>query len=292
MKIGLSVPSINPLATAGFLGRFAPRAEANGFSSLWVGEHVVLFDDYASPYPYSRDGRLFLPGDVGMLEPFQTLTFLAAITQQIRLGTGVCLVPQRNPVYTAKAAATLDWLSDGRLDFGIGLGWSREEFAALGVPWSRRAARCREYVEVMRRLWTDEHSAFTGEFYELPTCRQYPKPVQQPHPPLIFGGESEAALRRVAHQGDGWFGYNLVPDDAADLVRRLAVLLDEQGRRIDDVEVTIGTYFLPVDRAALEQYHDAGVDQVVVLELASTVDDALRALDRLADELVAPAADW
>jgi len=136
VKVGFNLASINPIATPDFLVAAATRAEANGFSSLWVGEHVVLFDEYDSTYPYDESGKLFLSGEVGMLEPFQMLAFCAAATERIRLGTGVCLLPQRNPVYTAKDVATLDWLSAGRLDFGIGLGWSREEFGALDVPGS------------------------------------------------------------------------------------------------------------------------------------------------------------
>ncbi|HZP30268.1 MAG TPA: LLM class F420-dependent oxidoreductase [Acidimicrobiia bacterium] len=290
MKIGFNLPSINPTATSEFVVAAATRAEANGFASLWVGEHVVLFDEYESAYPYDESGKLFLRGEVGMLEPLQLLSHVAAVTRTIRLGTGVCLLPQRNPVYTAKDVSTLDWLSNGRVDFGIGLGWSREEFAALGVPWERRGARCDEYVQVLKRCWVDPVSEHHGEFYDLAPCRMYPKPVQQPHPPVHIGGESDAALRRVARSADGWHGFRLTPAEAAERIRRLGELLDAEGRRLDDVEVTIGTYLLPVDRAALEQYAAAGVDQVVVLDLAATVDDVHAALDRLAEELVEPAA--
>jgi probable F420-dependent oxidoreductase len=128
------------------------------------------------------------------------LAFLAAHTARVRLGTGICLVPQRNPVYTAKEVATVDWLSGGRFDFGVGVGWLAEEFRALDVAFERRGDRCREYLDVMRRLWCDSVSAFAGSFYDLPASRQYPKPVQQPHPPICFGGESDAAMRRVADE--------------------------------------------------------------------------------------------
>jgi len=163
MKVGINLPSVNPVATGQFVSEFAQRADERGFASLWVGEHVVLFDEYDSTYPYDPSGKLFLGGTTGMLEPFEVLTFCAAVTSRVRLGTGVCLLPQRNPVYTAKAASTLDWLSDGRLDLGIGLGWSKEELAACGVPWDRRGARCDDYVEVMRRLWTEDVSSYDGD---------------------------------------------------------------------------------------------------------------------------------
>src|SRR5207245_10498366 len=118
-------------------------------------------------------------GEHGILEPFTALAFLAAATDRIRLGTGICLVPQRNPVYTGKEVAAVDWLSNGRFDFGIGVGWLAEEYAAVAVPFDHRGDRCREYVEVMKRLWSDEVSAHKGRYYELPACRQYPKPVQR-----------------------------------------------------------------------------------------------------------------
>ena len=151
-----------------------------------------------------------------MVEPFATMAFLAAVTTNVRLGTGVLLVPQRNPVYTAKSVTTVDWLSNGRVDLGIGVGWLAEEFAALGVPFEHRGERCDEYLAVMRSLWTDEVSTFHGSFYDLPPARQFPKPVQQPHPPIHVGGESNAALRRAARLTEGWYGYNLDPAGAAE----------------------------------------------------------------------------
>ena len=226
----LRARGLSPAGTPEYLRTLGTAAEEPGFHSLWIAEHVVLFDDYASHYPYSADGRIPACGKSGFLDPFDALAFLAACTTRVRLGTGICLVPQRNPVYTAKEAATVDWLSGGRLDFGVGVGWLAEEFRALGVPFERRGERCRDYLEVMRRLWCDPVSAFAGEFYELPACREYPKPVQQPHPPIYFGGESEAALRRVADVGQGWYPFSLEPEELAE---RLVVLdqLPGEGRR-------------------------------------------------------------
>ena len=191
MRVGLFAPLINPFHTPEYVIALGEGAEARGFHSLWLGEHVVLFDDYASPYPYpyAADSRLPVPPDSGLLEPFTTLGYLAAATKQIRLGTGICLVPQRNPVYTAKEVATLDYLSAGRVDFGVGVGWLKEEFDALGVPFARHGARANEYLDMMRRLWCDPIAEYSGEFYQLPACRQYPHPIQQPHPPIHIGGE-------------------------------------------------------------------------------------------------------
>ena len=181
------------------------------------------------------------------MEPLTALTFVAAHTERIRLGTGICLVPQRNPIYTAKQVADVDYLSQGRVDFGIGIGWLREEFAALGVPWERRADRTRECVAVMKTLWCDETSEYKGEFYELPACRQYPKPIQTPHPPLYFGGESDAALRRIARVGQGWYGFNLEPDEFANRLARLDELLAENDRKREEIDVSLSPYLKGCD---------------------------------------------
>jgi probable F420-dependent oxidoreductase len=290
MKVGLFAPLTNPHHTPAYLTALGAEAEARGFHSIWVGEHVLLFDRYDSAYPYAEDGRIQIGAESGLLEAFTALAFLAAGTGRIRLGTGICLVPQRNPVYTAKEAAAVDYLSGGRLDFGVGVGWLREEFDALDVPFERRGARAREYLEVIRRLWCEPVSEFAGEFYTLPPCRQFPKPVQRPHPPIFFGGESEAALRRVADLGQGWYGFNLTPDQAAERIGRLRALLAERGRAPDEVEIAVGSYLHPVDAAAVEAYRAAGVEQLVLLLLARDTDQLKRRLDGFAETVLAPAA--
>ncbi|HEV3451641.1 MAG TPA: LLM class F420-dependent oxidoreductase [Acidimicrobiia bacterium] len=290
MRVGLFLPSLSPLATPEFLIAYAEAAEQSGFASIWLGEHVVFLDDYASSYPYSADGRLGLPSDVGLLELFGTLTYLAAVTDRIRLGTAVCLVPQRNPVYTAKSVATADWLSGGRVDFGVGIGWLREEFAVLDMPFEQRAAVNAEYLAVMRSCWQDEVSSYEGRHYTLPPCRMYPKPVQQPHPPIYFGGETDAALRRVARHGDGWHGFNHLPDSAAASVRRLEGFLADEGRSLADVDVTVGAYLQPVQPTHLAAYRDAGVDQLVLSAFAADPDGIRTVLGTLGDEYVDAAA--
>ena len=289
MHIGLFAPLINPFHTPEYVIALGEGAEARGFHSLWLGEHVVLFEDYASAYPYATDARLPVPADSGMLEPFVTLGYLAAATERIRLGTGICLVPQRNPVYAAKEVATLDYLSGGRVDFGVGVGWLKEEFDALGVPFARRGARAREYLEVMRRLWRDPVAEFSGEFYTLPACKQDPKPVQQPHPPIHFGGESDAALRRVADIGQGWFGFNRSPEEATSDIDRLRRLLEERGRTLDDIEITICPYTQGIDGDAPARYRDAGVDQLTPMATCSGVEKLIPLLDALAEDYVAVA---
>jgi probable F420-dependent oxidoreductase len=289
MRIGLFAPLGNPFATPDYLKALGPACESRGFHSLWVAEHVVLFDDYGSRYPYAADGRIPAGGENGILEPFTTLAFLASNTERIRLGTGICLVPQRNPVYTAKEAANVDWVSGGRLDLGIGVGWLAEEFQALGVSFERRGARCRDYLDVMRSLWCDPVSEHHGEFYDLPACRQYPKPVQQPHPPLHFGGESDAALRRVANRGQGWYGYDLEPEAAKARVADLTRLLEARDRRRGDVLVSVCSYLREPTRELAERYREAGVDQLILFAVAGSLGALEARLDQLAEEIVEPA---
>jgi probable F420-dependent oxidoreductase len=289
MDIGLFVPLGNGNASAEIVRSLGREAEDRGFESIWVPEHVVLFDDYESQYPYAADGRFPGGGDTGLLEPLTALTYLAAVTNRIRLGSGICLVPQRNPVYTAKQVVDLDCLSGGRVDFGIGVGWLREEFEAVAVPFARRGARTDEYLQVMRSLWTDEVSSFEGEHYTLPACRMYPKPVQQPHPPIHVGGESAAAMRRAARHGDGWYSFNRLPDELDDPLERLDAMLAEEGRSRSDVQLTVSPYLNPVDAAAVEAYRARGVDRLVVLCLAFDVDGLRTQLDHLVSTVLEPA---
>ncbi len=159
MEFGLFAPTANPFASPEWLHALGTEAEERGYSSIWVPEHVVLFDDYSSSYPYAEDGKIPGAPGSGMLEPFTTLSFLAACTKTVRLATGICLLAQRNPVYSAKEVATLDWLSNGRVDFGIGVGWLEEEYDVVNVPFAKRGKRTDEYLEVMKALWT----TITGE---------------------------------------------------------------------------------------------------------------------------------
>ena len=289
MDIGVFVPLANPTATPEYIQKLGSLCEARGIASIWVAEHVVLFDNPDSKYPYSDDGRFPVSGELGILDPFNALAFLAACTRTVRLGTGIVLAPQRNPVYTAKEAATVDWLSNGRLDLGLGIGWLAEEFRALGVPFEQRAARCRDYVGVMHSLWRDPVSSFHGEFYTLNPCRQYPKPIQQPHPPIHFGGESDPALRRVADLGQGWYGYNIGPDQTAERIARLRGLLEKRDRSIEEIQVSICPYLTPVTLDLVRAYRKVGVDQVIVFAMGADPADLERALDGLARSVVEPA---
>jgi probable F420-dependent oxidoreductase len=269
------------MATAELLDAVARESEARGVGTIWVGEHVVLFEDYASHYPYAEDGRIPAPPGSGLLEPLVTLTYLAARTSSVRLGTAMLLLPQRNPVYVAKEVSTLDWLSGGRVDLGIGVGWLKEEFDALNVPWEHRGRRTDEYLDVLRTLWTDETSAFEGQTYRLPACEMIPKPLQQPHPPLHIGGETPAALRRTARAGQGWHTFNRTPDELAEGLAALDNELEKAGRSRDELRITVCPYFKPLAPDDMGRYADAGADAVAALFFAFNPDDVGRAFDDL-----------
>jgi probable F420-dependent oxidoreductase len=265
MKIGLNLPVAQRGITPAVLRALAQRAESLGFVELFLGEHVVLFDAPVDSYPGSDDGRAFFDATLPIPDPLVAHAYLAAATSSIRLATGVLLLPQRNPVYSAKHIATLDWISGGRVDVGVGLGWSSEEFDAVDVPFAARGARCDEYVAVLRSLWTQPVSEYEGAFYRLPACRQYPKPVQSPHPPVWIGGKSDAALDRVARLGDGWYAFDLSVAQLEERLRELRRRCEVHERPFDELAIVCGTYrFVPRSRDELEAYRALGVDQVVV----------------------------
>jgi probable F420-dependent oxidoreductase len=287
MEIGLNLPATNPALTAPLLRRLAERADARGYAELFLGEHVVLFGAPTSDYPASEDRQAFFNPTAPLVDPIQTLSFLAACTSRIRLGTGVVILPQRNPVYTAKHVATLDWLSGGRFDFGVGVGWAEEEYKALDMPFAQRGPRCEEFVAVMKALWTQHRSEFSGRFYELPACYQYPKPVQTPHPPLWFGGWSPPALERAARLGDGWYGFEMSAADVAGHVDTLRRLRTDLGRAERPFKVLCGCFITqPQTLDALKAYRDAGVDQFVMALTAAEPAALERQLEDFADRFI------
>lgn len=283
MQLGVFVPFANPFHTPDVIAAIGRACDERGVSTIWVAEHVVLFDDdeYASSYPYADDGKIpGMPGS-GIFEPFTTLSFLAAVTERVRLATGICLLPQRNPVYAAKEAAAVDWLSNGRFEFGIGVGWLEEEFRVCNVDFARRGARTDEYLELMTALWTQDVAEHHGEFYDLPACRMDPKPVQTPHPPLIFGGESTAALRRVARVGQGWHTFGRAPETLPEPLAELDGLLEAEGRTRADIKVVACPYLNGIDPDMVGRFADQGVDEVTALLFATSVDDVEAAFDAI-----------
>ncbi len=280
MKIGVFGTFMSPICTPDIVSSIGQRVEAAGLDSLWMGEHVVLFDEMEFPYPASKDGRIPVPEGGGLLDTVATFGFLANATSTLRLGTGITLISQRHPLYTAKEFATLDWLSNGRVDFGVGVGWCKEEVIASGFGWEDRGPRSDEFLEVAQRLWTDELVSFSGDFFNLPqACRLDPKPVQVQFPVLV-GGHSKPAFRRAAKYGTGWYGFALTPEQTAPMLAQLDDALAQAGRSRNGFEIIITPSREGDDDLAA--FADMGVDRLV-LHMGSQAPDRLDArLDHLA----------
>ncbi len=290
MKIGYFAIGIGPSASAGAIRTIAVNAERLGFATVWAPEHVVLLAEFSSRYPYST-GDFPMPLEAPIGDPFTTLSYAAALTSKIRLATGICLVPEHNPVVLAKTVATVDHLSGGRLVLGTGIGWLAEEFEAIGVPWERRAQRTRECIEAMRALWAGDQSSYSGEFVNFRGAICNPRPVNNRRVPVWFGGESAPALRRVAEYGDGWIGFNLTPDEAAAKIRRIEELLKANGRKRSDLELAVSPYAKPITTDDLKRYRDAGAEEVALVRFDIPADEAgiVREMERMAKEFVEPA---
>lgn len=288
MKIGFFAIGPGLAAEPDIIKLIATTAEACGYHSLWAPEHIVLLDQYSSTYPYTQNGRMpFETMKVDILDPFLALTFAAAVTSKIRLGTGICLVPERQPLTMAKEVATLDKLSNGRFDFGVGIGWLKEEFEALEVPWPKRAERTRDYLVAMKKLWTEGESQHQGEFCRFPAVRSYPKPVQRPHPPIIFGGESEPALRRVGEVGDGWWGVNVTPDTARTHIANIRRHAEAAGRDASKLFFSVTTSIgQAVSRDEVQRFADIGVHQVILGAFGSSADEYRQLIESNAESLI------
>jgi len=285
MKVGLMPLFGGQTSDPEYVARIARGLDERGFHSVWAVDHILIPKHIQSDYPYAKDGSFPVDPTLLGLEPFNLLSFIAAHTKKLRLGTGVVVLPQRNPALTAKQAADVDVLSGGRLDFGIGVGWLAEEFAALGESFERRGARSDDYIRAMKALWSDGISSYSGEFFNLPECWQYPLPVQTPHPPLYFGGEGKAALRRVARFGH-WYGVDVMPDQVEEKLKLLAEHCDREGRDVRDVKVALSPYGNPCDRDTLKRYEDTGIDQVILAAFVPGQDAMEKAIDTIADELL------
>ncbi len=264
MRVGLHALGIGAGARRDIIDAVARAAEAGGFATLWSGEHVVMVDRPRSRYPYSPSGRIAVPPDADWLDPLVGLSFAAAATTRIRVGTGVMLLPEHNPVLVAKQAASLDVLSGGRLVLGVGIGWSADEYAALGVPFQQRAQRMAEYVEVLRVLWGEGVASFSGEFVRFDDVQSYPKPTRAGRIPVVLGGNSDAALERAARIGDGWYGFNLRTDEVRERMAVLAECCRRLGRDVRELDVAVAVIGSEPDD--LTELAELGVGELVVVD--------------------------
>ena len=237
-------------------------AERAGFESAWTVEHVVIPVGYRAAYPYDKSGKLPMPEGTDLPDPLLPLAYAAAKTERIKLGTGILILPQRHPFYVAKEAATLDVLSGGRLLLGIGIGWMKDEFDALGIPFGERAGRTDESIRALRSLWKGEAEAFDGEFYRWGPVEMNPKPVRAEGVPIVVGGHAEGAARRAARFGDGFFP---ALGTAKQLNPLLDVMKDECGKiGRDPAEIEITALLMAPDLDRVRELEDIGVSRLLV----------------------------
>lgn len=255
--------------------KFAVASEERGFESVWYPEHTHIPASRRSPFPGGGD----LPKDYWHLhDPFVALTAAAVATSSIRIGTGVCLVTERDPIVTAKAVASLDMLSDGRFMFGIGAGWNAEEMENHGTQFEERWKVLEERIEAMKVCWTEENSEYHGKYVDFDPLWLWPKPVQKPHPPIIMGAASPWGRERVARYCDGWVPLPAqmqnIEQDIADLEQRL----HKHGRKLTDIEISF--FWAPEDADKLKRYRDLGIDRVILGCPADSDDGTYELLDR------------
>ena len=281
MSVGVSVPLPAYLVDVGAMGR---AAEELGFESLWCAEHPIMPVTTTSRYPGSADG--IVPESYShFVDPFVALARASGMTTRIKLGTGITLVPERNPLLLAKEISTLDLFSGGRFLFGIGTGWHREETAIMGGDFDHRWTQAREAILVMKELWTKAEAEYHGKYYDFPPVRSYPKPAQKPHPPVILGGHARTVLDRVVEWGDGWLPNRATPEDVEAGRARLSELARTAGR--DPAALSISVFGQPADRDLIRRYLDAGADRVVVRPPTASTEAEMRAgLARIAEAVL------
>ena len=258
MSVGITVPLPAYYVDVAFI---AQKAEELGFESLWCAEHPIIPVHSNSRFPSSPDGAI--PESYShFVDPFIALARASGVTRDIKLGTGITLVPERNPLLLAKEISTLDHFSGGRFLFGIGTGWLREETEIMGGDFDHRWTQTREAVQVMKELWTKEEAEYHGRYYDFPLVKSYPKPVQKPHPPIILGGMAPNVLKRIVAWADGWLPNRITPLELRQKRAELDTLAAEAGR--DPASLTISIHGQASDREAIKAYLDAGANRVII----------------------------
>lgn len=279
MKLGLFGINMNACSNPDTAARVAQAAESAGFESVWTGEHVVLPDPQAPPSP--------LPPLYPLLDPAVALAFIAAHTKKVRLGTGIIILPQRNPLVLAKELASVDVVSGGRLIFGLGIGYLKAEFDALGAPFSQKGPRSMDYVQAMKAVWTQEKPAYKGQFVSFSDIQARPQPVQKPHPPIVIGGHTKEAFQRAVQYGNGWYGFAL--DLAA--TEKCITGLKEAAQQVSrpqelgalEISITPGP---ALDLDAAKRYADLGVHRLIPFRRAKTEQELLDFVSQTRDVLI------
>ena len=283
MKFGIMFANTGTYVDGEAAATLARAAEEAGFESLWTVEHVVVPSGYESPYPYSKDGRMPGPEDMPIPDPFIWLSYVAAATSTINLATGITILPQRNPLIIGKAIATLDRLSGGRVRLGVGAGWLKEEFDAIGVPFEERGDRLDETIRALRVLWSEPKPTFHGRFFDFTDCISEPKPVNG-SVPITIGGDSARAARRAGELGDGYFPGSGSPEVIEKLVTRARKVAADNGRDGGAIEITAGG--MPNDDT-IARLTDIGVSRMVVPVPTYDPGAARDVLAKFGDEVIA-----
>ncbi len=280
MSVGVSTPLPAYTVDPALMAR---KAEELGFESIWYAEHPAVPVESNSPFP-ATGGEI--PWTYShFTDPYIALARASGATSTIKLGTGITLVPERNPLLLAKEIASLDRFSGGRFLFGIGTGWLREETEVFGGDFEHRWTQTREALEVMKELWTKDEAEYHGKYYNFPPVKSYPKPVQQPHPPIIIGGLARNVLRRIVSHGDGWLPNRITPAEVEDSRKRLDAMAEEVGR--DPKSITISVYGQTADHDVVQSYLNAGADRVVVRpEHVANDYEMGKQLERMADAVL------
>jgi probable F420-dependent oxidoreductase len=281
MKFALFGINFGPCADPTVAMRVAQAAEVAGLESLWTGEHVVLPDPQMPPSPSAPE--------TPFLDPAVALAFVAGVTTTIRLGTGIIILPQRNPVVLAKELASVDVVSKGRLIFGIGVGYLKPEFDAIGASFEHKGARSVEYLQAMLALWTQPKPVFEGRFVRFSGIQAMPRPVQKPHPPIVFGGHSPEAFGRAVRYANGWYGFAQSLEATAQCLQGLreAAKTTERPAGLGGLEISV-TPAGRLDADTARRYADLGVHRLIVSRRATTEADVLRAVEqtaKLSDEI-------
>lgn len=282
MKFGIMFANVL-FGTGDGAKAIATAADDAGYESIWTVEHVVVPAGYQSPYPYSSSGKMGGPDDMSIPDSFTWLSYIAAVTKNIKLATGVAILPQRNVIYTAKELATLDQLSGGRVILGAGAGWMKEEFDVLGVPFERRGERMDEYIAALRVLWGDDKPTFHGEFVDFTDTYCRPQPVNRAIP-IHIGGHTPRAARRAGELGDGFFPGASDHETLAGAIGIMRKSAEAAGRDPDAIEVTAGG---AMDVAGVEALRELGVSRVVIPPLAMDADGIRAALESFAENVMA-----
>lgn len=287
MKFGIMFANTMSFATREGLEELARGAEAAGFESLWTVEHVVFPDGYESEYPYDKSGKMAMDASTPLPDPLIWLTWVASVTTRIHLGTGILILPQRNPVILAKELATIDVLSGGRMELGVGVGWLEEEFRALGVPFDARGARTDESIEVMRALWDSDHASFNGRFNSFDGISVNPKPANG-RVPIHVGGHSRRAAERAGRLGDGFFPGKGNLSELIDIARQSAA---DAGRDPQGLVITSGSAGVLGDDpvGAVEELAAQGVSRVVIPSFMF-LNDTTEALREFGERVIATTA--